>query len=290
MAEKNAEIVASYIPPEAYDAAKKCWELENRHIHMQLTWDEQELDEFSLSLRYMIPIGSKEYMSVDVGPIDFPPGMGITCTGPLMEASELGNVVKEVTCRRSVSDTQVNARGQTVRARSTLIVVRTGAGSIPILMPEIPVAGPPADPLPIGTVIDWYMWPNIPIPYGYQICDGSPIVNSHSPLVGQKTPDLIDRFVIGVPPGRNGETGGRADISNDGSHNHGGHAGRLRYLQGEVNWAVIKGEQHEYSHRHDIRDDGEHNHGGENRPPYLGLVKLMKIIPSGEPLAIETSR
>ncbi len=53
--------------------------------------------------------------------------------------------------------------------------------------------------IPVGTVIEWWR-PNadFPIPTGYKICDGSMIDNLQSPINGQTTPNMTDRFVVGT--------------------------------------------------------------------------------------------
>lgn len=71
-----------------------------------------------------------------------------------------------------------------------------------------PYAHRSAGDFPIGTVIDWYRPPNslLEVPDGYQICNGDPVDDPRSPLDGTNTPDLVDRFVLGV--GSEAEIGG----------------------------------------------------------------------------------
>jgi hypothetical protein len=67
--------------------------------------------------------------------------------------------------------------------------------------------------VPIGTIVDWYRFDSsIAIPDGYQICDGTKVTDSRSRFNGKNVPDLTDKFVMGVPPDRLGETGGRAKL------------------------------------------------------------------------------
>ena len=53
--------------------------------------------------------------------------------------------------------------------------------------------------VPVGAVIDWWR-PNatFPVPDGFQICDGSMVVDPESPLNGLTLPDLRNRFVRGA--------------------------------------------------------------------------------------------
>lgn len=55
--------------------------------------------------------------------------------------------------------------------------------------------------VPLGTVIDWWRpTPATAIPDGWEVCDGTPIVDPTSPLVGTDKPDLIDKFARGADP------------------------------------------------------------------------------------------
>ncbi len=95
---------------------------------------------------------------------------------------------------------------------------------------------------------------------------------------GANLPDLTDRFVMGVTPGRLGEKGGRADIPSDGQHAHGGVTGGFGgYVKGEINYDRGPGHVDQYEIQLKISPDGAHNHGGENHPPYFGLIKLIRI-------------
>lgn len=64
--------------------------------------------------------------------------------------------------------------------------------------------------VPVGAVIDWWR-PNagFPVPDGFQICDGSMVVDPESPLNGETLPDLRNVFVRGANViGDIGVTGG----------------------------------------------------------------------------------
>lgn len=65
----------------------------------------------------------------------------------------------------------------------------------------VPLALSAPGTVPIGTVIDWWRpGPNTPIPAGWAVCDGSPITDPLSDLVGELTPPLVGRFVRGLDP------------------------------------------------------------------------------------------
>jgi hypothetical protein len=64
--------------------------------------------------------------------------------------------------------------------------------------------------VPPGSIIDWWR-PNVtfPIPKGYKICDGTTINDVNSPINGQNTPDMTNRFAVGTSdPGQAGVLGG----------------------------------------------------------------------------------
>jgi hypothetical protein len=53
--------------------------------------------------------------------------------------------------------------------------------------------------VPVGTVLDWWRPnSSFPIPEGYQICEGSVVSDPQSPLNGFTLPDLRNRFVRGA--------------------------------------------------------------------------------------------
>jgi hypothetical protein len=133
--------------------------------------------------------------------------------------------------------------------------------------------------VPVGAVIDWYRpRPTTPVPLGFLICNGATVADPQSELNGTNVPDLTDKFVMGVTPGRLGEKGGRTDIPADGAHAHGGvTAGFGGYQPGEINYDRGPGKQDQFEMRFKIASDGTHAHGGENRPPYYGLIKLIRI-------------
>jgi hypothetical protein len=87
------------------------------------------------------------------------------------------------------------------------------------------------DTVPIGAIISWWRpGPAVPIPAGYQVCDGSTITDPASPYVGEQLPDLTDRFIKGVTELALGTRGGSAShahsitIASAGRHSHSGSA------------------------------------------------------------------
>ncbi len=98
---------------------------------------------------------------------------------------------------------------------STLTVngaIRTTGG---LIFPDGSAQADAISDLPVGAVIDWWRPPGDNRRWsrdGFQLCDGSEIVDPASPLVGQKTPDLSERFVRGVVSVHDiGSTGGAAE-------------------------------------------------------------------------------
>ena len=133
--------------------------------------------------------------------------------------------------------------------------------------------------VPVGAVIDWYRpRPTTPVPLGFLICNGATVADPQSELNGTQVPDLTDRFVMGVPPERLTETGGVKAIPSDGGHDHGGvTAGFGNYQWGQINYDRGPGRNDQFEINLKIAQVAAHNHGGENRPPYYGLVKLIRI-------------
>jgi len=143
--------------------------------------------------------------------------------------------------------------------------------------------------VPIGTIIDWWRDENAPVvqpePTGYQVCDGSEIRDDKSPLKGQRVPNLTNLFIRGVTkPDLIGSTGGSETSplpAMTGSCYLGGSdPGAQAYNTRDDNqgWG---------SNVHLRVDGGSSTEEGQHRhhmgglvfiiPPYLGLLKLMRV-------------
>ncbi len=135
-----------------------------------------------------------------------------------------------------------------------------------------------AEVVPVGTVVDWYR-PNkeIPIPEGFQVCDGSPIASG--PFKGRSTPNLVDRFVMGVSADRMGEVGGASNVTLQIDHTHG-----VTPCNDANGHNALKAEGwHDY--HPNCAERAATSTGGsslprvsfDNRPQYFGLLKLMRV-------------
>lgn len=85
------------------------------------------------------------------------------------------------------------------------------------------------DSVPVGRVVPILVdWPNVPTPNPdlWQACNGTPVLNPHSPLYGQLTPDLLfsTYYPKGAPTaGQAGQTAGVT--TKNVAHDHGGVTG-----------------------------------------------------------------
>jgi hypothetical protein len=173
--------------------------------------------------------------------------------------------------------------------------------------------------VPVGAVLDWWRpkGSTVAVPSGFQICDGSMIVDKASPYVNQYTPDLTNEFIRGVTLSAIGTFGGNdstqpgAYVWSAGSHSHalpsftggvydGGddpgaapyyarddnkHNGQ--YWSSDVHISIDAGTStQEGQHRHGLGgntvDAGSHNHSVSidpvsTVPAYCGLLKIMRI-------------
>ena len=121
--------------------------------------------------------------------------------------------------------------------------------------------------VPIGAILPWVYTPQQPdVPDGWILCDGT-----------NGTPNLSGLFLRGVTSrNESKQTGGRADIPDDGEHNHGGltgsvHSNRITYDRGGDNNGVW------FEHAHAIPGEESHDHGGTNLPPYYTVMYIMKV-------------
>ena len=131
------------------------------------------------------------------------------------------------------------------------------------------------DSLPIGTIIDWWFWDDEPrIPDGYELCDGQVVVNTNSPYQGKRKPNLINRFTMGVKTDDLGIDGGQKSIT------PGGYEELYLKIEKDGDYSAFGYQAHgdRCKEGHATGVIPNHNHGGENRPPFIGVVKLIKVI------------
>ncbi|MBX5484122.1 MAG: hypothetical protein IRZ16_20035 [Myxococcaceae bacterium] len=160
-------------------------------------------------------------------------------------------------------------------------------------------------PVPIGTVIDWWR-PNadIQVPDAWQICDGRTVTDPASPLNGVQLPDLGDRFILGAA-----DAASMGPVGSDshhhtyavGSHTHtfihahpdySGTSGGGNDGEGDKDNAASqfsdKGHRHQFQATippSSTSETGVNSDSGQTAltssasllPPYIGLLKLMRI-------------
>jgi hypothetical protein len=142
--------------------------------------------------------------------------------------------------------------------------------------------------IPVGTILAWDALDRSSsspraVPNGWRICDGT-----------EGTPDLTERFLMGVTDRRNsGKIGGSNIPQLGGAHNHGGKTGepgnattfRARVDQGggsdhDFYPALQEGwngsEKPITNHIHGIGEEPAHQHGADSRPSYYSVVFIMK--------------
>jgi hypothetical protein len=146
-------------------------------------------------------------------------------------------------------------------------------------------AGGGSASVPIGAVIDWWRPNNtFPVPDGYDICDGSVVSDAQSPFNGETLPDLRDKFVRGAATVNDiGQTGGTEN------HTHS--------ITGAVSAEIVtmtNSDSNEYVmwpgglsvaraiHRHTCNPHSHTpgtlaNSSRNHLPPYVGLLKIMRI-------------
>ncbi len=156
--------------------------------------------------------------------------------------------------------------------------------------------------VPIGAVIDWWGGQfDLPVPPAYQICDGSIVKDSESPLVGQALPNLAERFIIGGASLAEPLLGDDKHLhgydaprhSHGMPHDHGGIEGRTAANVICAGSAAASGDSASYAHAHRFTALGgdpvpdwtgwNSDYGGAQTqeasllPPFFGLMKLMRI-------------
>ena len=160
-------------------------------------------------------------------------------------------------------------RGAGVTALALLALLLAACGPAPLADEEAPVAtapdvtpvatpAPPPPAVPTGTVVAFY---GTAVPPGWVLCDGRMTAS------GQLTPDLRNRFVLGLDPatGAVGETGGAA------THTHRGRTSKPR----EDDESLEEGKDEHAAndgHTHDVTVEAS-----SHLPPYVKLVYIMKV-------------
>jgi hypothetical protein len=165
--------------------------------------------------------------------------------------------------------------------RSTLLGILTTVGMLALMacqMPSTQQAGPrvtattgaatiAAAPqaraqlgagVPSGTIVAYY---GTDLPVGWVVCDGRDTPS------GRRTPDLRNRFIMGLDPASQemlGATGGTT------SHQHAAETGRAREKSERIE-----------SGRDEHVADNDHTHPvtvhpANNLPPYVKLIYIMK--------------
>lgn len=146
--------------------------------------------------------------------------------------------------------------GLLVAACSPAPPVAEEAAATPVPEPT-PVATPPPRLVPSGTIVAFY---GTAVPPGWVLCDGRMTAG------GQLTPDLRNRFVLGLDPatGAVGELGGSA------THSHRGRTSKPR----EDDESLEEGKDEHAAndgHTHDVTVEAS-----SHLPPYVKLVYIMK--------------
>lgn len=115
--------------------------------------------------------------------------------------------------------------------------------------------------LPIGAILDWYLWPeerNSPrLPAGFQLCDGSEVVDARSELAGLRVPDLNERLVLPIAGDQApGEVGGGA------AHTH------------QFKWQTTHSHGIQHTHPVSIELERTGPEGTANESSYYGTEEL----------------
>jgi hypothetical protein len=112
------------------------------------------------------------------------------------------------------------------------------------------------------------------------ICDGLKVNDKESPYFGKAVPNLIDKFVMGVTVNRLSETGGRATLDPIPEYKATIPTGNA-FAQSDgysVDCRRDKTPQaNGLNHTHVVPIDIPGHDFGDTRPPYYGLVKLIRI-------------
>jgi hypothetical protein len=160
------------------------------------------------------------------------------------------------------TDERESPRRMTMIRRSTLAVMTTAALALGLAACRIPSpaqgGGGTGAAVPSGTVVAYF---GADVPAGWVLCDGKVTPN------GRRTPDLRNRFVMGLDPESGsalGEAGGAA------SHTHSAETSKPReddedLESGDDEHAANDG------HTHKVKVEP-----ADHLPPFVKLVYIMK--------------
>ena len=122
---------------------------------------------------------------------------------------------------------------------------------------SVPYALTAGGSVPVGSIVDWYRpTPATLVPSGWALCNGDLVADPESPMNGQPTPNLINRFVRGLDPALMTPTSYGA-----------GAASPLPDAGGADSLALGHGHttqphSHGHNHTHSITQDPGHSHPG----------------------------
>lgn len=142
---------------------------------------------------------------------------------------------------------------------------------------------------PIGSVIDWWQPQKtniLPIPFGYEVCDGTNITTPGSLLYGQIKPDLRNLFIMGIGNVTEiGKEGGSSltHTSNSGSHAHTvgngqDEGGNICGSCSHCSKSLIGCGHNTFDPPASTQKSGIHTHTVNTIPPYMTLLKLLKVL------------
>ena len=138
--------------------------------------------------------------------------------------------------------------------------------------------------VPVGTIVP-YVGPVKALPPNWVPCDGRVISNPDSPLNGQSVPRLTDnRFFMSVADENSVlTTGGSAKLPLDGSHTHpftgttDADQSTVMVKQKETQNSSVASSPHTHNVRGTVDNSGEHDHGGDKRPPFVGVLFIIRV-------------
>lgn len=142
---------------------------------------------------------------------------------------------------------------------------------------------------PIGAIIDWWQPQKIdflPLPFGYEVCDGTNITTPGSLLYGQIKPDLRHLFIMGIGNVTEiGKEGGASltHTSNSGSHTHAvgngqDEGGNICGSCSHCSKSLVGCGHNTFDPPASTHKSGDHTHTVNTIPPYMGLLKLLRVL------------